>query len=146
MSDLPFLTETNGYGPVERDRSNGEANGGDGGPLTIRGTVYAKGVGMHAPGEVTVWLGGACTGFTAVAGIDDEVTQPGSVDFQVLGDARLLAATGVRRSSDPGAALSVDVTGVRVLTLRATDGGDGRNFDHADWADARLSCAGPAGR
>jgi hypothetical protein len=125
---------------VERDRSNGEADGGDGNPLTIRGTGYAKGLGMHAPGEVTIWLGGACTGFSAVTGIDDEVTQSGSVDFQVLGDDRQLAATGVRRSTDPAAPLAVDVTGVRVLTLRATDGGDGRNFDHADWADARLAC------
>lgn len=140
VSDLPFLSESNGYGPVERDRSNGEAAGGDGNPLTIRGTVYAKGLGMHAPGEVSVWLGGACTGFAAQVGIDDEVSQSGSVDFQVLGDDRALAASGVRRSSDPAAPLDADVTGVRILTLRATDGGDGKNFDHADWAEARLSC------
>jgi hypothetical protein len=25
-----------------------------------------------------------------------------------------------------------------VLTLKATDNGDGKNFDHADWANARL--------
>ena len=65
VSDLPFLTQSNGYGPVERDQSNGEADAGDGRPLTIRGTGYAKGLGMHAPGEVTIWLGGACTGFSA---------------------------------------------------------------------------------
>jgi len=140
VSDLPFLSETNGYGPVERDRSNGEAAGGDGNPLTIRGEVYAKGLGMHAPGEVTIWTGGACSRFSAQVGIDDEVTQSGSVDFQVLGDGRPLAASGVRRSADPAATLTADLTGVRILTLRATDGGDGKNFDHADWADARLSC------
>ncbi|MEV4708599.1 glycoside hydrolase family 97 catalytic domain-containing protein [Actinoplanes sp. NPDC049316] len=140
VSDLPFLTESNGYGPVERDRSNGEAAAGDGNPITIRGTVYPKGLGMHAPGEVTIWTGGACTGFSARVGIDDEVTQSGSVDFQVLGDGRPLAASGVRRSADPAASLTADLTGVRVLTLRVTDGGDGKNFDHADWADARLSC------
>ncbi|WP_067503121.1 glycoside hydrolase family 97 catalytic domain-containing protein [Actinoplanes sp. TFC3] len=143
ISDLPFLSEANGYGPVERDSSNGEAAGGDGHPLTIRGTVYAKGLGMHAPGEVTVWLGGTCTSFTAQVGIDDEVGESGSADFQVLGDdGQVLGASGVRRSADPALALDVDVTGVRILTLRATDGGDGKNFDHADWGDARLSCAG----
>ncbi|AGL19711.1 glycoside hydrolase family 97 catalytic domain-containing protein [Actinoplanes sp. N902-109] len=141
LSDLPFLTESNGYGPVERDLSNGESAAGDGHPLTLHGTVFAKGVGMHAPGEVTVWLGGACRSFTAQVGIDDEVTSSGSVDFQVLGDdGRVLAASGVRRSADPALPLPADVTGVRVLTLRATDGGDGKNFDHADWADARLTC------
>jgi hypothetical protein len=146
VSDLPFLTESNGYGPVERDQSNGEADRGDGRTLTIRGAAYAKGLGMHATGEVTIWLGGSCTGFSAVAGIDDEVTQSGSVDFQVLGDGRQLVATGVRRSADPAVPVAADVTGVQVLTLRATDGGDGKNFDHADWADARLSCAPPAVR
>jgi alpha-glucosidase len=34
----------------------------------------------------------------------------------------------------------VDVTGVRMLRLLVTDGGDGRDFDHADWTDARLTC------
>jgi len=142
VSDLPFLTETNGWGPVERDQSNGESGRGDGGPLTIRGVVHPKGLGMHAVGEVTVWLGGACTGFSAVVGIDDEVTQSGSVEFQVLGDAQALAASGVRRSTDPAAALAAEVTGVQELTLRVTDGGDGKNFDHADWADTRLTCDG----
>ncbi|MDR7276188.1 glycoside hydrolase family 97 catalytic domain-containing protein [Catenuloplanes atrovinosus] len=141
VSDLPFLAESNGYGPVERDRSNGEQSAGDGNPLTLRGTVHAKGLGMHAPAEVTVWLGGACTSFAALVGIDDEVTTPGSATFEVLGDGRSLAGTGVLRSGDPAQPVTADVTGVRRLTLRVTDAGDGKNFDHADWAAARLSCA-----
>jgi hypothetical protein len=36
--------------------------------------------------------------------------------------------------------IDVDVSGVRMLSLRVTDGGDGRNFDHADWAEATLTC------
>ncbi|MEV6488566.1 glycoside hydrolase family 97 catalytic domain-containing protein [Actinoplanes sp. NPDC051633] len=142
VSDLPFLAESNGFGPIERDRSNGEQSGGDGGTLTIRGQEYAKGLGTHAPAEVRIWLGGACTGFSAVTGVDDEVTQPGSVAFEVVADdGRVLASTGVVRSADPARPVTADVTGVRVLTLRVTDGGDGKNFDHADWAEARISCA-----
>ncbi|MDP9794893.1 hypothetical protein J2S43_003405 [Catenuloplanes nepalensis] len=140
VSDLPFLGESNGYGPVERDRSNGEAAAGDGNPLTLRGTAHPKGLGMHAPAEVTVWLGAACTSFTALTGVDDEVTSSGSVTFEVLGDGRPLAATGVLRSTDPAHPLTADVTGVRRLTLRVTDAGDGKNFDHADWAAARVIC------
>ncbi|WP_158846006.1 glycoside hydrolase family 97 catalytic domain-containing protein [Saccharothrix deserti] len=30
VSDLPFMSESNGWGPVERDQSNGETSGGDG--------------------------------------------------------------------------------------------------------------------
>ncbi|GAB7036885.1 MULTISPECIES: glycoside hydrolase family 97 catalytic domain-containing protein [Catenuloplanes] len=140
VSDLPFLSESNGYGPVERDRSNGEQSAADGNPLTLRGTVHPKGLGVHAPAEVTVWLGAACTSFTALTGIDDEVTSPGSVTFEVLGDGRPLAATGVLRGTDPAHPVAADVTGVRRLTLRVTDAADGKNFDHADWAAARLTC------
>jgi hypothetical protein len=141
VSDLPFLTESNGWGSVERDRSNGDLQAGDGNPLTIGGTVFAKGLGMHAAGELTIWLGGACTGFAAQVGIDDEVTGSGSVDFQLVGDdGTALAASGVLRSADGAKPLTADVTGVKVLTLRVTDGGDGKNYDHADWANPRLTC------
>jgi hypothetical protein len=141
VSDLPFVAENNGYGPAERDMSNGEAAAGDGRPITVAGQVYAKGIGAHAPAEVTVWLGTGCQTFRAEVGVDDEVSQVGSVAFQVLGDDRVLAETGVLRRGEAARPVSADVTGVRLLTLRVTDGGDGKNFDHADWADARLVCA-----
>ncbi|MCA2214202.1 glycoside hydrolase family 97 catalytic domain-containing protein [Jidongwangia harbinensis] len=140
VSDLPFLAKSNGYGPVERDRSNGEQSGGDGNPLTVNGTVYPKGLGTHAPAEVTVWLDAACTRFIAEVGVDDEVTGPGSVAFEVLGDGRALASTGVVRRGEPARPVAADVTGVRMLTLRVTDGGDGKNWDHADWGNPSLSC------
>jgi hypothetical protein len=141
LSDLPFLTESNGWGSVERDRSNGEISAGDGRPISIGGTTFAKGIGMHAAGDLTVWLGGACTALTAQVGIDDEVTGAGSVEFQVLGDdGALLASSGVVRRGDGARPFTADVTGVRILMLRVTDGGDGKNSDHADWADPRLSC------
>ncbi len=139
VSDLPFMSETNGWGPVERDRSNGENNGGDGKALTIGGATYAKGIGVHAPSELSVYLGRACRTFTASIGLDDETTESGSVVFQVVGDDKPLYESGIMHK---GAAvpISVDTTGVRMLSLRVTDGGDGRNFDHADWAEARLTC------
>jgi hypothetical protein len=146
VSDLEWTEQSNGYGPVERDRSNGEAAAGDGGPLRIAGVTYAKGIGMHATGSVTAWLGGACTALTAVVGIDDEVldkpgdTGVGSVRFAVYGDGVLLTETPVLSNDDGGVPLDVDVTGVRRLRLVADEGPDGKNFDHADWGDARVGC------
>jgi hypothetical protein len=140
VSDMPFLSANNGWGPVERDKSNGEAGAGDGTTLTIDGKTYAKGLGVHAPSEITVWLGRACRTFHAEVGIDDETTQRGSVAYQVLGDGKQLADTGVVRGTGSTRPVDVDVTGIRMLTLRVTDGGDGNAFDHADWADARVSC------
>jgi hypothetical protein len=80
VSDLPF-TATNGWGPVERDMSNGEALAGDGHPITIGGTQYAKGLGVHPAGDVTLNLAGNCARFTAAVGVDDEVGAAGSVRF-----------------------------------------------------------------
>ena len=144
VSDLPFTAESNGWGPVERDASNGENAGGDGGPLRIRGTAYDKGLGTHATAEVSVDIRGAYGRFRAQVGVDDEVSGAASVVFEVLGDGRLLERTAVLTPADAARALDVDVRGVERLTLRVTDGGDGIDFDHADWGDAHLRPA-PAG-
>ncbi|BCL33138.1 glycoside hydrolase family 97 catalytic domain-containing protein [Streptomyces aurantiacus] len=141
VSDLPFTAERNGWGPVERDTSNGENAEGDGGPLRIRGTTYDKGLGMHATAEVSVDIGGAYDRFRAHVGVDDEVSGAATVVFEVLGDGQLLTRTEVLTPADAARALDVDVSGVQRLTLRVTDGGDGINFDHADWADAELRLA-----
>jgi len=141
VSALPFLASSNGWGPVERDQSNGDTAEGDGRPLTIAGTTYAHGLGTNAPSSVTLWLGGACTAFTAITGIDDEVGDPASVAFRVLGDGRLLTETPVLRPADGAVPVRADVTGVRRLTLEVTDGGDDKDSDHGDWADATVTCA-----
>ncbi|MFB8440050.1 glycoside hydrolase family 97 catalytic domain-containing protein [Streptomyces niveus] len=138
VSSLPFTAESNGWGPVERDRSNGENGLADGGPLRLGGTTYDKGLGVHARSEVTVALNGAYDRFAAETGIDEEKPDKGSVFFEVLGDGQVLARSGVLGPADEPYAFDVDVSGVGQLTLRVTDGGDGIDSDHADWADARL--------
>lgn len=138
VSALPFVSEKNGWGPVERDLSNGESGAGDGGPLRLGDTTYDKGLGVHAQSEVTIDLNGAYGRFAARAGIDEEKPDKGSVVFEVLGDGQVLARSGVLGPTDAAHAFDVDVSGVRQLTLRVTDGGDGIDSDHGDWADAQL--------
>lgn len=142
LSDLSFVSSSNGWGPVERDTSNGEQAAGDGQPITIRGTGHAKGLGVHADSDVAFFLGGNCSRFTAGVGIDDEVAPYGSVTFGLVADSRTLATTPVLTGSSPVLPLDVDVTGVQHLHLVVFDGGDGNAHDHADWADARLNCSG----
>ncbi|WP_406515850.1 NPCBM/NEW2 domain-containing protein [Streptomyces sp. NBC_00873] len=139
VSDLPFLSESNGWGPVERDKSNNDKSAGDGKTLTIGGKTYAKGLGAHANSEITFWLGSSCRTFHAEVGVDDE-TGGGSVAYQVLGDGKQIADTPVVRGPDSARTIDADVTGVRILTLKVNDGGDGNGSDHADWADARVVC------
>ncbi len=140
LSDLTWTSMTNGYGPVEKDLSNGENAAGDGRPLTIGGTVYAKGLGTHAVSDVRYALGGACTSFAADVGVDDEVGNFGSVVFEVWADGTRLFASPVRRGTDGPLPISVNISGKNELRLRVLDGGDWIDSDHADWADARITC------
>ncbi|MGW0464365.1 endo-alpha-N-acetylgalactosaminidase family protein [Streptomyces sp. NPDC003027] len=141
-SDLDWTSATNGWGPVERDLSNGETGTGDGGPLRIGGVAYAKGLGTHAPARIRYHLGGRCTSLTADVGVDDVQTTRGTVRFSVLADGTEKAASPVLEATDPAWSLTADVTGAAFVDLVVTDGGDGNGNDHADWGNARFRCGG----
>lgn len=140
VSDLPWASSTNGWGPAERDMSNGEQDAGDGGPLTINGATFAKGVGVHAPSEIVINLDGTCSQFISVVGIDDEVGDNGSVVFEVYSGDELLASSGVVTGADDPQTMTVNLAGVTQLRLVVTDAGDNTHWDHADWADAWIEC------
>ncbi len=142
VSDLPFVSATNGYGPVERDMNVGGPNSGDGGPLSIDGVGYAKGLGTNSVSSVVLDVPAGCTSFSSDVGLDDSAATNGSVTFSVLADGTEVAATGVMRGGQPAQHLTADLTGVSQLTLNVGDAGDGNGHDNADWADAQLMCAG----
>lgn len=142
VSDLPVTgTPVNGFGPFERDRSNGESGAGDGGPITINGAVFAKGLGVHADSTLRFALPPGCTQFQAQVGIDDEVGANGSVTFEAWdGTVSRLYQSPAKTGGDAASAVSVGVSGVSELRLLALKGADDA-FDHADWGDAKLTCA-----
>ncbi|MBE1491726.1 glycoside hydrolase family 2 TIM barrel-domain containing protein [Plantactinospora soyae] len=140
VSDLPFLVAENGWGPVERDLSNGEQAAGDGRRLSIGGTTYDKGIGAHAASRIVVDLAGRCTSFRADVGVDDETGASGSVGFEVWVDGERRGASGVLTGAAGPERISADVTGGQRLELRITDAGNGNGADHGDWAGARLTC------
>ncbi len=139
LSDIDWMEATSFWGPIERDMSNGEQAAGDGGPITIAGTTYEKGLGLHAPSTVTYFTAGQCDTVAAQVGIDDETNGQGDVTFEFWGDGQQLASSGTVSGGDPAVPLSADLAGVDVLQLRVLDNG-GPNFDHADWADAQITC------
>src|SRR4051794_19451187 len=141
VSALPFFSATNGWGPVERDTSNGEQAAGDGRPITLNGVVYQKGLGTNAVSDVSVYLGGNCSRFTAAVGVDDEQGSAGSGTFSVISDGKTLTTTPVLTGTSASINLDVDITGTQLLDLVVGDGGNGNGNDHGDWAAARLSCA-----
>jgi len=140
LSDLAYSVVANGWGPVEKDKSNGQAAPGDGLPLTLAGVVYPKGLGSHAASDIRYTMA-SCTNFSAKVGVDDEVGNLGSVVFQVWADGVKLADSGLLTGNSPTVTLNADVTGKTSLQLVVTNGGDNINYDHGDWADAKLTCA-----
>ncbi|MEU7905779.1 glycoside hydrolase family 2 TIM barrel-domain containing protein [Actinoplanes sp. NPDC049118] len=138
LSDRPYVQQANGWGPVEKDRSNGEQGATDGRTLTIAGVTYGKGLGVHAVSNVLVELGGDCTRFRSDVGVDDEAS--GSVGFEVWVDGVRKAQSTILTGAGGAERMDVDLTGGRRMELRVTDGGNGVGSDHGDWAAARLTC------
>ena len=111
--------------------------------MLIEGEKYRGGIGTHASSQITVHLGKQCSVFSAKVGIDDtqEAGKSSSVTFRVLGaDGQELGASSkALTAADKAEAMKVDVSGQEKITLFA-DAGDSNANDHADWADAMVTC------
>jgi glucose/arabinose dehydrogenase len=138
LSDLTPTYQANGWGPVERDLSNGEAGARDGRTLTINGVQYAKGLGVHALSELRYALDGQYTSLLADVGVDDEVGMRGSVVFQVFADGEKLYDSGLMFGYQSAKRVNVRLTGKRELRLLVLTGNGNRDQDHGDWGGARL--------
>jgi hypothetical protein len=141
LGDVAWTSMTNGWGPVERNRSNGEQGATDGRTITLNGRTYAKGLGAHARSDVRYALNGACTTFQADIGVDDEMGANGSIVFEVWADGTRLYSSPIMQATTATQPVNVNVSGKRELALIITDAGNGIGADHGDWADARVSCA-----
>src|SRR6266853_3288251 len=107
-------------------------------PISIGGKQFTRGVGTHAESCLRVDLGGKASRFFAEVGLDDSAGGQGSVEFIVSGDGKILWRSGLLTGGKAPLPVDVNVSGVRVLALRVTDGGDGSGSDHADWGDAGI--------
>ncbi len=108
--------------------------------LRLGGSVYARGVGMHAPSRLTYALGGAYRRVVAEAGLDDRGGKEGRVRLRVLidGKAAELTKKEIWAHADGVLRVSVDVTGAKELTLDVQGGPDGPVQAVVDWASPRL--------
>lgn len=140
LSDQSFTTMWNGWGPAEPNRSNGEQGSSDGRTITLDGVTYSKGIGVHSDSRLVWQLYGQCTTFNAVIGVDDEVGNNGSVIFQVYVDGGIRFHSEIMTGSTPARNVQVDLTGASELTLVVHYGWDNMWWDHADWADAKMTC------
>jgi alpha-galactosidase len=135
LSDLSWLSATNGYGPVLVDKSY------FGGPLTIHGTTYQHGLWTNAVASINYYLGGRCSRLTADLGLDDSVKGQGSVTYRISADGQSIYDSGVVTNSTPTAHVDVPLTGAQVLRIDVGDAGNGVTYDNADIAQPQLTCA-----
>lgn len=139
LSDLPYVVNANGWGNPEKDKSNGEQGDHDGATLTLNGTTYAKGLGVHATSDITLSLAGKYNSFTTAMGVDDEVGSDGSVVFQIYVDGTKQYDSGTMTGSTATKTTTVSLANAQTLRLVVTDAGNGNDSDHGDWANAYLT-------
>ncbi len=132
-----FLTERiptevkYGFAPPETNRQyNGE-------PIVMGGVRYERGLGTHAWCRMTYAVPPGATSFQAIVGLSDSVKDcpAAAVTFEVRDEHdRLLSTTAQVDPTTPPQAFEVDVSRVTAITLVTTEGGNGRDCDHANWA------------
>ena len=59
-----------------------------------------------------------------------------------LADGKRVFESGVMRTGTPPRKVDVDLKGTKTLVLQVTDAADGTQYDHGDWADAKLVFSG----
>ena len=138
LSDLRWKRAVNGWGKVERDRSNGERAQRDGRAIVIGGKRFKKGLGVARNSAVTYQLDGTKSKFRADVGVDDEVGKKGSMRFVVFADGKKIYDSGTLKGTDGAKRLDLDIAGVKELKLVTTDAGDGAVGDHGSWGGARV--------
>jgi len=138
LSKLDLSSMEIGWGQPQAGKSV------DGKPLRIGTKSYGDGIGTHADSSFSLVLDGKAETLSAEVGVDAETGAKGSVEFVVLCDGREVFRSGILKGGDAPRPLKVPLAGVRHLDLQVTDGGDGIEFDHADWADARITFSGSA--
>ena len=117
--------------------------------------TVAVGIGTHAPNQVMFELKPEYDRFVALAGVDERILQASnganlarypSVVFKVFVDGREVASSPVMRISEQPWRFDVKLPpGAKLISLCATDAGDGNREDLANWVDAGF-VTGRSGR
>lgn len=143
VSDHPdlILASTQDWGTLGFDVAAHQPDQ-EGLPLQIGDKTYAKGLGHHANGAITILLDGQYARFEAEVGL--QPCPGGSVVFRVVVDGQPRFASGVMKSGEAPKPVLVTLTGAQELRLEATAAGDGISCDMANWAEARLTPASGA--
>lgn len=131
LSTLTPFDVSFGFAPPKIDRS------WSGDPIVMAGVRYDHGIGTHAWCRMTYPVPPNATAFQAIIGLSDDVRDcaAAAVTFEVHDDKdALLFDSSLVDATTPPRPIHVDLRGAKSITLVVTEGGNGRDCDHANWA------------
>ncbi|NLN92073.1 MAG: hypothetical protein GX130_02030 [Candidatus Hydrogenedens sp.] len=108
-------------------------------PLRIENTVFERGMGCHASGEIRIPLQGQYASFSAEIGVQWQGGHKGSVVFEIWLDDEKVFTSPAMNDSDAPVPVQLPLGDAQELRLLALDGGDGISCDMANWAQACLT-------
>lgn len=103
-------------GPTRPARINRNSAGG---PLTIGGTTYERGIGMQAAGKVTYTINGAFDKLTFSVGIDDSAIPMGRANVSIWADGRQIFQKTALAAGSSLQDITLNIKNANTLELRA---------------------------
>jgi hypothetical protein len=115
--------------------------------LALGGVDYERGIGDHAgngfAAELVYALKTEYKRFVALAGVDEQTANRGSIRVQIHVDDKLVFSTPVLRGGQAPCPLNVTLPkGGKELRITIDDAGDGYEYDDADLANAGFVASG----
>lgn len=111
-------------------------------PLSLGDRSFDHGLGTHSVSHIRIQSQDPIVRFSAIVGVDlndNNQGERGTVEFVVKCKDQELFRSGVMRCVSGGKTVDIAVPATEELNLHVTDAGDGPAYDHANWADARIT-------
>ena len=107
-------------------------------PLRIGKEQFTNGLGTHSTSKIRLELGGKYKALSGLVGADAETI--GTIVFKIANDKGAVLFTSTLMQRDMSAAkFEVAVAGSQYVDLIVEDGGNGIDYDHADWVNLKLN-------
>ncbi len=130
LAEMPIVVGHIGYGALGSDGHLGYENQ----RVRVRGREYLHALSAHGPSEIRIRLAPGTGWFRCEAAINDDVVgRPGSADFLVLADDRVVGVAVRVGAGEVPRPIEVRLQGVQQLRLRVEAAQ--RNFCHSVWLD-----------
>lgn len=138
LDELPVKSFSEGI-PGILTKTN---QGGD--SMRMAGKTYTHGIGVASTSIISFLLEGKATSFSATVGVDDLGIKLVPHFFYVMGDGKVLFASGAMKLGDQPKSFIIDLKGVQRLGMLVMVKDEGYTKVYSNWADAKISMLGDA--